>query len=65
MDDKFRSRKFRLATFFSVTDFILTAAVCIAQPLSISAALTFYAGAQGLILGLYGAANVMDKKVQE
>jgi hypothetical protein len=62
MDDKFRSRKWRLAVFFSAADALLTLGVCLADHTLVGTALSFFAGAQAIILGLYGAANVMEKK---
>jgi len=56
MDDKFRSRKFGLAIFFAVSD---TVALFMNVDTGQFGA---YIGAQAVILGLYGAANVMEKK---
>ena len=54
MDDKFRSRKFALAVFFSVSGVM---ALFLGK---ISGG--EFIGLAGVVLGLYGAANVMEKK---
>ena len=56
MDDKFRSRKFGLAVYFAITDMV-------AMFTDVDTGLFgAYIGAQAVILGLYGAANVIEKK---
>ena len=55
-DDKYRSRKFGLAVFFSIVD---TIALFASVDVGLFGA---FIGAQAVILGLYGTANVMEKK---
>ena len=56
MDDKYRSRKFGLAVFFTITD---TIALFSDVDVGLFGA---YIGAQATILGLYGMANVAEKR---
>ena len=56
VDDKYRSRKFALAVFFSIAD---TVAVFKGIDVGLFGA---FIGAQATILGLYGAANVIQAK---
>lgn len=62
MDDKFLSRKFLFALFFSVMDTLLIGVIVISDPSSALGAFGAYIGAQATILTLYGGANVMEKK---
>lgn len=51
-----KGRKYSLAVFFGITDFILAV-------MQIDAAIFgVYVGAQATIMSTYGYANVMDKK---
>lgn len=56
MDDKFRSRKFLLALFFAITDTVALFAQVNTGLFGV------YIGAQATILGMYGMANVKEKK---
>ncbi len=56
-DDRYRSRKFRLALFASVVASIAL--------FTIDFSGTTWVTAQSIILGLYGAANVGEKKVKK
>lgn len=57
MDQIFRNRKYSLAVLFSLTSVVglFTGALSGGE----------FLGAAGLILGLYGGANVMERKVMK
>jgi hypothetical protein len=62
MDDKFRSRKFMVAVYFSLMDSLLTGVIIILDQSSALGAFGAFIGAQATILALYGGANVLEKR---